>query len=314
MMGFPLRRAIARSRKLRHARPLRPVGKIVPFPFLRTLRPGARRLASIQTAPLSFKSGPLELRLVETEADLSAVQELRYRVFYEEMTAKPTPEMEVRRRDFDSFDAHCDHLMVIDHGLKDEGPKVVGTYRLLRRSAAQRVGRFYTQDEYNIRKLLRSRSEVLELGRSCVDRDYRKQLTMNLLWRGIAHYVQQYDIRLMFGCASFPGTDPDVLAPQLSYLYYNHLAPPPLRPKALRSRYVAMDRLAPGKYDERRAKAMLPPLIKGYLRLGGYVGDGAVVDHQFDTTDVCIVVKTDLVTDRYYKHFTQSAHEAAPQQ
>lgn len=315
-MGFPLRRAIARSRKLRRARPLRPVGNIIPFPFLRTLRPGARRLASIsiRATPLSFKSGALELRLVETESDLSAVQELRYRVFYEEMAAQPTPEMAARRRDFDMFDAHCDHLMVIDHGLKDEAPRVIGTYRLLRRDAAHRVGRFYTQDEYNIRKLLRSRTEVLELGRSCVDPEYRKQMTMNLLWRGIAHYVESHDIKLMFGCASFPGTDPDVLAPQLSYLYYNHLAPPPLRPKALRARYVAMDRLAPGRFDERRAKATLPPLIKGYLRLGGYVGDGAVVDHQFGTTDVCIVVKTDLVTDRYFKHFSSTAIEAAQPQ
>jgi putative hemolysin len=126
---------------------------------------------------------------------------------------------------------------------------------------------------------------------------------MQLLWRGIAAYVFQHDIALMFGCASLPGTDVEALAEQLSYLHHNHLAPPGLRPVALPERYVGMDRRAKEEVDARRALADLPPLIKGYLRLGGFVGDGAVIDPQFNTTDVCIVVKTDLITDKYYKHY-----------
>jgi len=155
---------------------------------------------------------------------------------------------------------------------------------------------------------------VLELGRSCVAADYRARSTMQLLWSGLAAYVFQHDIKLMFGCASLPGRDPMVHKEALSYLYYHHLAPPSLRPKALPDRYVDMRLLPPEsvsavdgmdkvKVDPRLGGSNLPPLIKGYLRVGAYVGDGAVIDHQFNTTDVCIVVKTDLMADRYIKHY-----------
>ena len=252
--------------------------------------------------------GSLEVRLAESAAEIDWAQALRYRVFYDEMAAIPTPEMAKRHRDFDPFDEVCDHLLVIDHA-RDDGTgalspaSVVGTYRLIRRPAAARAGRFYSSDEYDIGPLERYPGEVLELGRSCVDAGYRTRGSMQLLWRGIAAYVFQHDIALMFGCASLPGTDVEALAEQLSYLHHNHLAPPGLRPVALPERYVGMDRRAKEEVDARRALADLPPLIKGYLRLGGFVGDGAVIDPQFNTTDVCIVVKTDLITDKYYKHY-----------
>jgi putative hemolysin len=133
---------------------------------------------------------------------------------------------------------------------------------------------------------------------------------MQLLWRGIAAYVFLHRIDLMFGCASLAGTDPAAIAPELTYLYHNHLAPPALRPRALPDRYVDMRRLEPGTFDPRRAVAALPPLIKGYLRLGGFVGDGAVIDRQFNTTDVAVVVKTDLVTDKYYRHYERQLRDA----
>jgi putative hemolysin len=133
---------------------------------------------------------------------------------------------------------------------------------------------------------------------------------MQLLWRGIAAYVFHYQIDLMFGCASLHGTDPDALAPELTYLYYNHLAPPAVRPRALPHRYVDMRRLMPNMLDAKRVQAQLPPLIKGYLRLGGFVGDGAVIDRQFNTTDVAVVVKTDLVTDKYYRHYERQLRDA----
>jgi putative hemolysin len=153
--------------------------------------------------------------------------------------------------------------------------------------------------------------EILELGRSCVDASARNLPTMQLLWRGIATYVFHHQIALMFGCASLPGTDPDALAVPLSYLYYHHLAPPALRPRALAQRYVDMRRLPPSAIDPAKSLAELPPLIKGYLRLGGFVGDGAVIDQQFNTTDVSIVVKTDLITDKYYRHYERQAREAS---
>jgi putative hemolysin len=133
---------------------------------------------------------------------------------------------------------------------------------------------------------------------------------MQLLWRGISAYVFQHQIALMFGCASLPGTEPQALALPLSYLYYHHLAPPALRPRALVERRVDMRLLAPAEVDPRAAMTMLPPLIKGYLRLGGFIGDGAVIDHEFNTTDVCVIVKTDLVTDKYMQHYARSTREA----
>jgi L-ornithine Nalpha-acyltransferase len=113
----------------------------------------------------------------------------------------------------------------------------------------------------------------------------------------------------MFGCASLPGIDPDALAVPLSYLRHHHLAPPELRARAVPERYIEMNRLPPDAYNRARALAAVPPLIKGYLRLGGFVGDGAVIDEQFNTTDVCIVVKTDLVTERYHRHYERQARE-----
>jgi putative hemolysin len=187
---------------------------------------------------------------------------------------------------------------------------VVGTYRLIQREASERIGRFYSADEYNITPILAFRGRMMELGRSCVDAAYRTRSVMQLLWRGIAAYVFKHQIDLMFGCASLPGTDPDALATELTYLYHNHLAPPALRPRALPERYVEMRRVDPETLDVRRAVMLLPPLIKGYLRLGGFVGDGAVIDRQFNTTDVAVVVKTDLVTDKYYRHYERQLREA----
>jgi putative hemolysin len=247
-------------------------------------------------------------------ADVDAAQALRYRVFYDEMGAKPTAEMERLRRDFDGFDGDCDHLLVIDHARGSGAQAVVGTYRLIRRAAAQRHGRFYSAAEYDITKMTAYPGEILELGRSCVDASARNRPTMQLLWRGIAAYVFHYDIALMFGCASLPGIDPAALAVPLSYLYLHHLAPPALRPRALAERFVDMRRLDPAQLDPARALAELPPLIKGYLRLGGFVGDGAVIDHQFNTTDVCVVVKTDLVTDKYYRHYERQARDGSASQ
>lgn len=256
-----------------------------------------------QLAQGDLRSGNLEVRLAESSAEVDAAQALRYRVFYTEMAARPSPEMAARRRDFDSFDRVCDHLLVIDHNLGPGPEGVVGTYRLIRRSAARSVGRFYSSDEYDISPLVDFPGEVLELGRSCVDAGYRSRPSMQLLWRGIAAYVFQYDIAVMFGCASLPGIDPAGLALPLSYLHHYHLAPNGLRPVGLPGRYAPMDLLDKEQVDVRAALGVLPPLIKGYLRLGGFVGDGAVIDEQFNTTDVCIVVKTDQITDKYFKHY-----------
>jgi putative hemolysin len=250
-------------------------------------------------------SGPLRVRLATSADDIDAAQALRYRVFYEGLGARPLSDMLRRRRDMDRFDNDCDHLLVLDQSRGGTG-LVVGTYRLLRRQAAARHGGFYSADEYDLASLLAQPGEILELGRSCVDPTYRQRPVMQLLWSGIAAYVFHHDIALMFGCASLRGTDPDALAAPLSYLHHYHLAPPRLRARALSQRYVDMCRLTMGAFDAGLALAALPPLIKGYLRLGGFVGDGAVIDEQFNTIDVCICVKTDLVAEKYSRHYERT--------
>lgn len=254
-------------------------------------------------------AGSLEVRLARDEAEVRAGQALRFRVFFEEMGATPSAEVAASRLDADRFDAVADHLLVLDHARGPGTEAVVGTYRLIRRPAAALAGGFYSASEYEIGAIEAFPGQLLELGRSCVDAAYRTRGTMQLLWRGIAAYVFQHGIDLMFGCASLPGTDPDALAAALTYLAANHLAPEALRPRALPERYVPMLRMPPESVDMRAALNALPPLIKGYLRLGGWVGDGAVIDHAFNTTDVCVVVKTDQVTDKYFRHYERRLRE-----
>ena len=255
-------------------------------------------------------AGSQEMRLANSPAEIDAAQALRYRVFYDEMGAVPLPDMATRRRDFDHFDTTCDHLVVLDRK-DDQDPEVVGTYRVMRREHARLAGGFYTATEYDIGCLQSVPGTIMELGRSCVDARYRDRATMQLLWRGIAEYVNAHGVDIMFGCASLPGTDPEKLKVQLSYLYHYHLAPEDLRATALPERFTEMNLLPKEAIDPKRALASLPPLLKGYLRVGGFVGNGAVVDHQFNTTDVCIIVKTDMIASRYTRHYDLAPRQEA---
>jgi putative hemolysin len=257
-----------------------------------------------------LRAGHLGARIASTPAEIDAVQALRYRVFYEDMGARPSAAAAALRRDVDAYDAVADHLVVVDHRIGAGPEGVVATYRLIRAAAAARIGAFYSADEYDISAMLAFPGKVLELGRSCVHPAYRDRAAMQLLWRAIAVYVRQHGIDLMFGCASLPGTDPDAVGVELTYLHQSHLAPAEMRPVALPQRYVDMRRVDTGTIDARRALTRLPPLIKGYLRLGGFVGDGAVIDMQFNTIDVAVVVKTDLVTDKYLRHFDRDSRDA----
>lgn len=252
----------------------------------------------------SLRSGDLEVRLAETPQEIQAAQKLRYQVFYEEMKAEASPLVARLKIDIDSFDEYCDHLLVFDHSQRSNGiSPVVGTYRLLRRAVAEAQEGFYSAGEYDISVLKEYPGEILELGRSCVQKDYRSRPTLQLLWRAIAAYVTYHQIDVLFGCASFPGINPKNLEYQLSFLYHHHLAPPALRTRALPERYVSMHHVDYHDIDPRRMFMTLPPLIKGYIRVGAFVGDGAVVDKEFNTTDVCIIVKTELIADKYLKYY-----------
>jgi len=253
-------------------------------------------------------AGALEVRLAETDVEVEQAQRLRYHVFYEEMAAVPSPQMREARRDFDKYDEVCDHLLVIDRGAVDEvgSPLVVGTYRLTRDVDAVRAGGFYTAGEFDMSRMLKAfeGQRLLELGRSCVLKSYRNRTTtMQLLWKGLMTYVARFDIDLMFGCASIPGTDPDDYALALSYLHYYVPMPDGMEVRARPELYVPMNRLAKDAIDPKEAMRGLPPLLKGYVRAGCKIGNGAVIDRQFSTIDVFIYFPLSGLDARYRSRF-----------
>lgn len=258
----------------------------------------------------SLDDEPITVRLAQTASEIEQAQSIRYKVFYEEYGAKPNSEMLLAKRDFDKYDEIADHLIVIDKSTgKDE---IIGTYRLLRREAADKIGQFYTEDEFDISALLNAEKKLLELGRSCVMPEYRTKQILQLLWQGIADYITEHDIDLMFGCASIHSTDIKSISKPLSYLHHFHMTPRTLRPRAIKGRYINMNIIPQEDISPRRVFSELPPLIKGYLRVGATIGDGAVIDEQFNTTDVCIVVQTHMVTDRYRKHYERKINKTLP--
>jgi len=275
--------------------------------------PGNRIVRDTSGLPdVLCRIGPLEVRLARTVSDIRRAQRLRFQVFYEEMSASPSPRNLLARRDIDPFDRICDHLLVIDREYRRTPggrarPRVVGTYRLLRQEFAERNGGFYSAGEYDLRGLLAAHpgQRVLELGRSCVLAPYRTKRTVELLWHGIWAYVRHHHCDLMIGCASLEGTDPEKLAAQLSFLHHHARTPDEWRAAALPGRYVPMNRLPAEAFSARAAMATLPPLIKAYLRLGGFVGDGAWIDHAFNTTDVCLVMDTEKMSAKHRDFYTR---------
>jgi putative hemolysin len=269
--------------------------------------------------PVLGRSGPLEVRLATSAKDIRKAQRLRFKVFYEEMSAVPRGLNYLSRRDSDAYDALCDHLLVLDHDaapgpFRPRKPKAVGTYRLLRQEMAQRGGHgFYTSGEYDLAPLLAAHPDArfMELGRSCVLKPWRTKRTVELLWHGIWTYVRHHRIDVMIGCASLEGTDPGRLALPLSFLHHHAGAPAPWRARAHEERYVAMDMMSREAVDPKAALRGLPALIKGYLRVGATFGDGAVVDHQFGTTDVFVVLPVSAISQRYIDHFGPAAKRYA---
>lgn len=257
--------------------------------------------------------GDLEVRMAGSRRDLRLAQRLRYDVFYREMSAKPSLSAQVRRRDVDPYDAICDHLLVVDMAATAQSkdwrgrsqPPVVGTYRVLRQEVAERSLGFYTQGEYDIAPLIASKPgyRFMELGRSCVLRPYRTKRSVELLWHGLWTYVREHKVDVMIGCASFEGTDPAAHAMALSFLHHSAAAPAEWQVRAHERLHVPMNLMPREKVDVKSALKALPPLIKGYLRLGAFVGDGAVIDHQFGTVDVLIVLPVEKIDPRYFEHF-----------
>ncbi|WP_407493325.1 GNAT family N-acetyltransferase [Pseudooceanicola sp. MF1-13] len=245
------------------------------------------------------------VRLARDPAEVQAAQHLRYRVFVQELGGDGEMVDHDLQIEADRFDPYFDHLLLLDtqrgESVRDQ---VVGVYRLLSEEGAAQAGSFYSDHEYDLSLLRKSGRKLLELGRSCLHPDYRGGVGMMLMWQALSDYVAERGIDLLFGTASFHGTDIDTLAPSLSLLHHRHLAPADIRVRTQPDAYQPMDLIAEDQLDRVAAMRNVPALIKGYLRLGGYVGDGAYIDHAFNTTDVFLILDTARITDtqaRIYK-------------
>ncbi|MGD9918807.1 MAG: GNAT family N-acetyltransferase [Paenirhodobacter sp.] len=251
--------------------------------------------------PLSY-----EIRLARDARDLKASQRLRYEVFVEELGGDGPLVDHAARLEADEFDPLYDHLVLIDPSRSDDDlDHVVGAYRLLRSDRAAEIGRFYCDAEYDLAPLRASGRKLLELGRSCVHPEHRGGAAMLMLWNALADYVLAHEIEILFGVASFHGTDPQALAMPLSWLHHHHLAPEALRARARPEHFQRMDLVAPEALDRRQAMVEMPNLIKAYLRLGGFVGEGAFVDAPFNTTDVLLLMDTKAMSDKHREFYTR---------
>lgn len=254
--------------------------------------------------------GNLETRIACNEREIDAAQAVRYRVFIEEMGAKIAPDATRRKRDIDAWDAVCDHLLVLDRSVEgDPEDQIVGTYRLLRHDVARSHGGFYSATEFEVESLMTRHPEkrFMELGRSCVLPEYRTKRTVELLWQGCWAYALMHRVDAMFGCGSFPGIRPEEHALALSFLYHHAVARGEWAVRALPELYREMDLMPVEAINPRKALAAMPPLIKGYLRLGAMIGEGAVVDHAFNTTDALIVLPISSISDRYRNYYGADA-------
>jgi len=234
---------------------------------------------------MEVSAGRFTARLAETQEDVSAAQRLRYRVFVEEMGASASQQEHNDRREVDHFDDHCDHLILFDTESEETDPldRVIGVYRLLRGSVAKAGPGFYSASEFDLERVFEYPHETLELGRSCVHADYRSGAAMQLLWMALAQYIYTHKLRLLFGCASFHGSDMQALAKPLSYLHHTRLAPEHLRPRVLSEFYNDMNLLPADQVSRPEAMREMPALIKGL--------------------DVCLVMETDKISARYHSFY-----------
>jgi putative hemolysin len=275
-----------------------------------TRSPAARAMDAAASTPVLGRLGSLETRLAANGEEIRAAQLIRYRVFVEEMGARLPPEAMMAGLDFDAFDDICDHLIVLDKSLEGDTPdQIVATYRLLRQEVADRHSGFYSTAEFDIAPMIARHpgKRFLELGRSCVLAPYRTKRTVELLWQGNWAYALKHNLDVMFGCGSFPGAFPEFHALALSFLHHNSLANGEWAVRATSNRYRNMDLMPLEAVNPKRALMAMPPLIKGYLRLGAMIGEGAVVDHAFGTTDVLIVLPVESISTRYLNYYGADA-------
>jgi putative hemolysin len=258
---------------------------------------------------MAIKVRDYEVRLTRTKEERKQVRQLRYEVFCLEENASATEEQKNLGEEYDSYDTYADYMAVFHNN------KIVGTYRIIDREAAEKMGGFYTEEEFNISKIKRVNGNIAEMSRACVKQEYRENgLVMRLLWAGLCEYVVKRKVVILFGVPSFVGTNPAMSAQAISYLYYNHLSPSHLRATVLKEkidpsvdpRMTQMNILPRAFIDDDEARKQMTPLIKGYLRLGATFGRGVFIDKPFGTYDVFVMLQTKDVDKTYQKHFTGS--------
>jgi len=256
---------------------------------------------------MAIKVRDYEVRLVNTDKERRQVRQLRYKVFVEEEGATPTEEQKNLREEFDEYDSHAKYMAVF------HGDRMVGAYRTIDREAAEQMDGFYTESEYDLRKIKRIKGNIAEMSRACVDKEYRESgLVMRMLWLGLGEYILKRKIVALFGVASWVGTKSVESAQAISYLYYNYLSPPSLRAtvnvdklhEGIDPKMTRMNILPKEFVDEDIARKQMTPLIKGYLRLGATVGKGVFIDRPFNTYDVFMILQTKKISSAYQKHFT----------
>ncbi|MBW0159413.1 GNAT family N-acetyltransferase [Sedimentimonas flavescens] len=255
---------------------------------------------------MAAESAHYQIRLATEPSDLMAAQRLRYSVFVEELGGDGPLVDHENRLERDEFDEVYDHLILVDPSRDAAALEhVVGVYRLLPSDRAEQFGRFYCDAEYDLSKLRASGRKLLELGRSCVHPNYRGGASMLLLWNALADYVLANEIEILFGVASFHGIDPEPLRMPLAWLHYHHLAPEALRPRARAEHFQPMDLVPEDQLDRKAAMAAMPTLIRAYLRLGGFVGEGAFIDAPFNTTDVLLLMDTKAMSEKHLDFYTR---------
>ena len=255
---------------------------------------------------MAIKVRDYEVRLTRNKEERKQVRQLRYKVFVEEEGASTTEEQRALGEEYDSYDRYAEYMAVFHNG------RVVGTYRIIDRNAAEKMGGFFTEGEFNISKIKKYHGNIAEMSRACVEKSYRDNaLVMRLLWAGLGEMILRRKIEILFGVASFVGTKPARSAQAISYLYYNHLSPLRLRATVLSDNFAEgvnpkmsrMNILPRDFVDEADAKSEMTPLVKGYLRLGATFGRGVFIDAPFNSYDVFVMMETRKMNATYQKHF-----------
>ena len=270
----------------------------------------------VDSANILGQMNNLDCRLAQNVDEIRRSQNMRYDVFFDELSAIPSPESSLKRRDIDEYDRHCEHLLVMDNNLdgRARSGKIVGSYRLLKQNKYTEDSGFYSQSEFDVEPMIKRHPDkkFLEFGRSCVLPSYRNKRTIELLWQGSWAYVRRHHIDVMFGCASFEGTDIDKLATPLSFLYHHKRAKDNWQVGAHPDHAIDMNLIEKDRLDSRSALKQLPPLIKGYLRLGAMISGEAVIDRQFGCVDVLIVLPVSELNPRYVNYYGANAERYLP--